>query len=602
MNWMQSLGLTLLHFVWQGLLIGTLATVANRALRRASANARYIAACSAMALMGATAIGTFLWCLQPGTSLAVEQSTLDTARTTVTELTQVTLGATTAAAAERSWTRFLPWLDYLWFAGVCALAFRSATSWMAALRLRRSGVRLASVEWQERAFRLIERLEISAPVRLCESAIAEVPSVIGWLRPVILFPASTLAGLTPEQLETILAHELAHIRRHDYLINLLQTAIETLLFYHPAVWWVGNRMRTERENCCDDLAVEVCGDAFLYARALANLEQLRHTGQQGFALAATDAGLLTRIARVLGHRPAEQRTADTRSYWLPALLMIMLAAAGLVAQQRTPAAPVPPKAPIAPSPLVAFAPEPPAPVPAPAAAPSPEPAPAAETAPLPEAPEAPQAPEPPNANEKHHDYIAEMEQAGYKGLTVDQLIELKIHGVTPEYIQKMKASGMNLTLDQMAAFRIQGVSPEFVNEWKTRGWNLTPDQLLAFRIHGVNPAAIDQMKAAGYTLDPENAIAMRIHGVTPEFAKSWKDAGFGDVPFDKLLTLRIHGASAQTVTDLRTLGFTKLTLDNVIEARIFGVNGDFIKRVHDHGFNNLTFEQLIRLRQADIIR
>ena len=102
-----------------------------------------------------------------------------------------------------------------------------------------------------------------------------MPTVIGWLKPVVLLPASALAALTPQQLEAILAHELAHIRRHDYLVNLLQTLVETLLFYHPAVWWLSRRIRIERENCCDDLAVSLCGDPVAYAAALADLEALR---------------------------------------------------------------------------------------------------------------------------------------------------------------------------------------------------------------------------------------------------------------------------------------------------------------------------------------
>ena len=103
----------------------------------------------------------------------------------------------------------------------------------------------------------------------------DVPTVIGWLKPVVLLPASALAGLSPNQVEAILAHELAHIRRHDYLVNLLQTLVETLLFYHPAVWWLSRRIRAERENCCDDLAVSLCGDPVAYAAALAELEDLR---------------------------------------------------------------------------------------------------------------------------------------------------------------------------------------------------------------------------------------------------------------------------------------------------------------------------------------
>ena len=97
-------------------------------------------------------------------------------------------------------------------------------------------------------------------------------TVIGWLRPVILLPTSALTGLSPSHLEAILLHELAHIRRLDYLINLLQTIVETLLFYHSAVWWVSRRIRIERENCCDDVAVSVLGGSRDYATALARME------------------------------------------------------------------------------------------------------------------------------------------------------------------------------------------------------------------------------------------------------------------------------------------------------------------------------------------
>src|SRR5207247_762569 len=108
-----------------------------------------------------------------------------------------------------------------------------------------------------------------------ESALVDVPTVVGCMRPVILLPIAAISNLTPSQIEAILAHELAHIRRHDYLVNLLQTLAETLLFYHPGVWWVSARIREEREHCCDDVAVEVCGDAVIYARALAELETWR---------------------------------------------------------------------------------------------------------------------------------------------------------------------------------------------------------------------------------------------------------------------------------------------------------------------------------------
>jgi uncharacterized protein (TIGR03435 family) len=125
------------------------------------------------------------------------------------------------------------------------------------------------------------------------------PTVIGWLRPVVLLPAAALASLTVAQVEAILAHELAHIRRHDFFVNLLQTVAETLLFYHPAVWWISTRIRIEREHSCDDIAVDVCGDAGEYAAALTELASwtVMHAP---LAMAATRGPLITRIRRLLG--------------------------------------------------------------------------------------------------------------------------------------------------------------------------------------------------------------------------------------------------------------------------------------------------------------
>ncbi len=135
-------------------------------------------------------------------------------------------------------------------------------------------------------------------MRVLESVVVQVPAVVGWLRPVLLLPASALAGLTPTQLEAVIAHELAHIRRHDYLVNGLQTAVETLLFYHPAVWWVSTRIRQKREHCCDDVAIALCGDPVEYGRALADLDELRPP-DGALVVAASGGSLTARIRRLV---------------------------------------------------------------------------------------------------------------------------------------------------------------------------------------------------------------------------------------------------------------------------------------------------------------
>src|SRR6266516_151202 len=194
----------------------------------------------------------------------------------------------------------LPWIVALWLAGVLVLSARLAWGWIATRRLGAMGTRPAPVACMEALERLAARLRVSRPVRVLESAIVQVPAVLGWVRPVILLPASALTGLTPLQLDALLAHELAHVRRYDYVVNLIQSVIETLLFYHPAVWWVSRQVREEREHCCDDLAVAVCGAAHFYATALLGMERLRIT-PPGFALAAAGRGgsLMGRIRRLL---------------------------------------------------------------------------------------------------------------------------------------------------------------------------------------------------------------------------------------------------------------------------------------------------------------
>jgi uncharacterized protein (TIGR03435 family) len=158
----------------------------------------------------------------------------------------------------------------------------------------------------------------------------QVPTVVGWLRPVVLVPVGALGGLPAEHLEALLLHELAHIRRHDYLVNILQSVAEALLFYHPAVWWVSGHIRAERELCCDDVAVAVSGDALTYARALAQLESYR-PAHISAAVAANGASLPDRIARLLGlSRPAAR--SGLGSGVLTVAVLLVAAAYGLFGQ------------------------------------------------------------------------------------------------------------------------------------------------------------------------------------------------------------------------------------------------------------------------------
>jgi len=196
------------------------------------------------------------------------------------------------------WT---PWMALVWLSGVTFLSLWNVGGWFVARRLKFVGTMPAPTSLADRMSALADRLSVSVPVRLLVSSLTQVPIAIGWCRPIVLLPLACISGMSTGQLDAILAHELAHIRRYDYVVNLLQTVVETLLFFHPAVWWISRRIRAEREHCCDDMAVAVCGSRVEYAEALASLEQQR--AAIGPAMAARDKRdytVLARVRRILG--------------------------------------------------------------------------------------------------------------------------------------------------------------------------------------------------------------------------------------------------------------------------------------------------------------
>lgn len=313
----EVLGWALIHFTWQGTLVALSLACVLRLLRGASTNTRYAAACVALLLMSSLPLSTIaiirLSTPDKTASRVPPQFAAQPAsspRPVEIEPTVVPTHADDALARPLSWffnrpvniTPLLPWMILLWLMGVVFFSLRLVGGWLYTQRLKSYGTRPLEEGWEQTLRRLCDQLRAPRPARILESALVKVPMVVGWLRPVILLPASAFTGLTPQQLEVIIAHELAHIRRHDYLINLLQAVVETLLFYHPAVWWVSRRIRQEREHCCDDLAVAACGDALTYARALLEMEQLRAAGPQ-LAMAANGGSLMNRIQRLVGAQP-----------------------------------------------------------------------------------------------------------------------------------------------------------------------------------------------------------------------------------------------------------------------------------------------------------
>jgi len=320
----KAVGWTIFHSVWEGAIVAAILFTALAVIR--SSRIRYAFACLAMLGILAAFVVTLSRSMPTGfgTPATVTRS-FASASPGGQRLPEISVELRMAAV--------LPWLTPFWIAGVILFHLRTITSWTMAGRLRRKGVCRAPDGWQERLNRLRERVGVTKTVLLLETVFAQAPVLIGCLRPVILVPIGMLAAMPAGQIEAILIHELAHIRRRDYLANLLQTVVEGFLFYHPAVWWISSVIRVERENCCDDLVVAINGNAHEYATALTALEENRWVANHA-VLTANGGVLMKRIRRLL--YPSESPRAIPTSVFSAAAL-IMVTALALTAWQSKPA-------------------------------------------------------------------------------------------------------------------------------------------------------------------------------------------------------------------------------------------------------------------------
>ncbi len=288
----HAIGTAIVHFLWQGTVVGLGLAVMMRTARPVQPVTRYAVYCAGMVLMLLCPVATTLLLLVQGE---------------VTGATFVDSGVVEAVFPPRTAphvhqgvavSALTPAVSLLWLCGVIVLQVRSVFGWHRARRLATSGIRVLDGCWEGIVAELSRALDIRCVVRIRESAVASVPMLVGWIAPVILIPAGVLSGLPPEQVRAIIAHELAHVRRHDYLVNVQQAFCESLLFFHPAVWWLSSKIRAEREFCCDDVAVAVCGDRKRYVSALASLEGLR-VGDPLLAVSSGGGSLVFRIRRLL---------------------------------------------------------------------------------------------------------------------------------------------------------------------------------------------------------------------------------------------------------------------------------------------------------------
>jgi len=579
----RLLALALLHFLWQGAALAALAYLLMSLCR--SASARYGVGVVVLALMLVAPVGTYFALQSPVQADASTQPTLAIPSTVQTVLASPVAVAKHAPAEAGGSPAYFLWLVEGWFAGIVLLSLRSAGGFLLVARLRRSETSPISGQILDLCRNLQRRMGLTRAVRYCLSLRLDAPAVAGWLRPAVLLPVTALTGLDASQLEAVIAHELAHIRRYDVFVNLFQVAVETVLFYHPAVWWLGKRIRAERENCCDDEAVALCGSPMAYAHALARMAEWKAAPQ--LAMAANRKPLVERIARLLG---ASETTDSLRGTNLSAgvlCLSIALLAGGACLgyvhkiQAQTPApapAPAPPavaapgaaprtpRAPVAPgSPIVvrpgdpALAPEAP---PQPASAPTPQAA--------------------PSANAPKQSYIDSLKDAGLTNLSADELIGLKVQGVTGEYVKAMKELGLKIDPDELIGLKVQGITPEYVKEMKSLGMKVDSDALIGMKVQGITPEYVKEMKALGMNVDSDSLIGMKVQGIAPEYVKEMRAATGQTLNADDLIGLKVQGVTPEYVRQMHDLG-SKPDADEVIGMKVQGITPEYVKEMRALG-------------------
>ena len=298
-----ALGWTVVHSLWQSLGVALLLAGALLVLQKQTAKTRYRVAYLALLIALGLSVATFVRLYQFG---SLEKTTEITLLTTPAD-PQETVASSESFGTQPLLQRFanyfqahMPLIVSVWLLGMAFFTLRLLGGLSYVQYLKTSHVFPTDKKWQLLLQQLAKRIPLHRPVQLMESALVKVPMVIGHLKPVILMPVGVVNALSPDQVEAIVAHELAHIARQDYLLNVLQSVIEVLFYFNPAIWWISVNIRTERENCCDDLAVVLCGNSLNYAKALLAIQEMSQAAPVfAMAFAGKKNQLLFRIQRIL---------------------------------------------------------------------------------------------------------------------------------------------------------------------------------------------------------------------------------------------------------------------------------------------------------------
>jgi len=307
-EWVRTFAWTLIHSIWQGAVIALLVAGVIIFLRRHRPEIRYTLLCLLLALFPLMFTGTFLYYFNLEQQADQKREVTLRADTILTDESQIMFDPGLRDINSENWISFTSRIIenqadimvIIWLAGFLFFLFRFTGSLWYTYRLKKTSLYDPGLEWEHSLMALAGRLGLNKKIKLAESALAKVPLTLGYLRPVILLPLGTLSGVPLIQLEAILLHEVAHIQRRDYLINIMQSVVEILFFYHPASWWLSGLIREEREHICDDMVVRINKDHINYIKALTTMEELNSKSPLlAHAITGSRKKLLSRVKRLI---------------------------------------------------------------------------------------------------------------------------------------------------------------------------------------------------------------------------------------------------------------------------------------------------------------
>jgi beta-lactamase regulating signal transducer with metallopeptidase domain len=316
-----TLGQTILHSLWQGALIGAICWFLMSLAKKENYLARYWINLAGILSVSILAVITFITLYTPSPSIVPELHPASTGSGIFNHVMgDGRVEGSNGVSIKLAWV--FPYISGMWLIGFLYFSLRMMGSLLYIRRIVIKRIPFVSLKLNEKVAWISQKLHISKVIELAESAKVSVPTIVGHIKPILLFPIGALAGLPVSQIEAIISHELAHIKRNDYLINLVISVIEVLFFFNPAIWWLNSRIKTDREILCDDLALSVTGDPTNYAKALSSLLLMAQADHQlSLAFIGKKGQVLNRIQRIYNHTQMK-----TREKKLPALLLVLIMA------------------------------------------------------------------------------------------------------------------------------------------------------------------------------------------------------------------------------------------------------------------------------------